>query len=115
MLFQKLLLSITVVLMLQQSSVINCQQNHRHKRAIKTYSEYLESIKSLLFKNSDINSEMIAFGLAKSRQNSIKIKAWIKKRSHLIQNNIACSPKALLWTDDDFYSNNIRPVELGKL
>ena len=115
MLFQKLFMSLTVVLVLQLSSVINCQQNHRHKRAIKSYSEYLESIKSLRFKNADINSEMIASGSVTSPQNLIKIKAWIKKRSHLIDNNIACSPQALLWTDDEFYSNNMRPIELGEI
>ncbi len=108
---QKILFFTTVLILIQLLSYINCQQNPRYKRAIKTNSEYLESIKSLRFKKSSIFTEM-ALSSEKNQQNSVKIKGWIKKRSHSVDINIACSPKVLLWTDDELYSNH-EPVEMS--
>ena len=106
------------ILMIQISLLINAydlgQINQRQKRALNTFSEYLESIKSLHVKKDRIFSDMVTSGLDDS-QNSIRIKAWINKRSYSLDNNVGCSPQALLWMDDEFYSNNMSPIQLGKI
>lgn len=96
------------------SSAQNIERPHQHsKRSVETYFEYLESINSLKFKKKDIDSELVSSGLENPGQNSIKIKVWIKKRSHSEEMNVGCSPEAILWSDSDLYLNNQNPVQIS--
>ena len=102
---------ILCILSISLNNLIATQHDQtRQKRAINTVQEYLESINSLRFKKQEILKELQAEAL-NNPQNSIKIKIWIKKKLNSIGSDVACSPKAHIWSDVDLYSYNTYPIE----
>jgi hypothetical protein len=76
--------------------------------------EYLVSIKSLRFKKEEIHKE-IKTEASKDFQNLLAIKIWLKiKRPSLPNNQVACTPIASIWVDNESYLYNSNPMQLSK-
>lgn len=83
------------------------------KNSCSSLDEYLVSIKSLRFKNEEMQMEIKKEAL-KDPQNLLAIKIWLKKkRPGLPNNQVACAPVASIWTDTEVFSYNAFPIQLS--